>query len=219
MTSTKQPFQESSDLELARGDVRADAAISVPAGKRLVIEYVSAIGFVPSGQSLSFSILTKLGNAPEKEHFLLTQKTSSGSYVASQLTRIYADSPQATVRVDLNSPSDGGYHIKFTISGSLMDVGSTPINRGVAARQARQPIGDPAAQERDEDARDAAGASGSGSKPSTSAESPSSGPGARSLDEGATEVTRVAGVRPNTPAWWPGGLRVSPGHPGEIPQN
>ena len=96
------------------------ASFPVPAGKRLVIEYVSASGVVPAGQSLIYSVST--GSV---EHLIPVTQQAPDAYavicVAGQQTRLYAE-PGSTVVLGVQRTGFGGSaSANISISGTLMD--------------------------------------------------------------------------------------------------
>jgi hypothetical protein len=96
-------------------------SFTVPSGKRLVIEYVSASGVVPSGSSLIYSVTT--GSV---QHWIPVTQQAADSYqvlfIAGQQTRLYAE-PGTTVIVGVLRAGIGGTaSANISISGSLVDV-------------------------------------------------------------------------------------------------
>ena len=93
----------------------------VPAGKELVIEYVSASGSVPAGESMTYSVAT--GSV---QHFIPAVQQVPDSYltifVAGQQTRLYAD-PGTTVTLGVIRTGGGGTaSATISISGTLVDA-------------------------------------------------------------------------------------------------
>jgi hypothetical protein len=103
---------------------------SVPAGQRLVIEFVSGTADVPTGfKPLSFQIRTGLGNAYTYISFATTfmgtlAPNGLDEYQVAQQTRIYED-PNTTVHV-LVSSSDlsfaNPYTLTVAVTGYLVSV-------------------------------------------------------------------------------------------------
>ena len=58
--SDLQPFQERVEFTLEPGVGAWAGFVAVPAGKRLVIEYISGQAFLPIGQKATFSVLLSL---------------------------------------------------------------------------------------------------------------------------------------------------------------
>ena len=55
----KQPFQAAVEIKLPPGTGGENGFVQVPKGKRLVIEYASGEGFLPTGQKCLFSVITR----------------------------------------------------------------------------------------------------------------------------------------------------------------
>jgi hypothetical protein len=56
-----EPFQQALNVSLADGDFGDDASFTVPAGKRLVVQYIAIQAFVPPNEGVSVSY--RVGNA------------------------------------------------------------------------------------------------------------------------------------------------------------
>ena len=123
----RQPFQEGVQVTLDPGFAGQNGFVPVPTGKRLVIEYASARGSVPAGQTMVFTIVTQLsGELSGKFHTLpATQQftsASTDSFITGQQVRLYADSGTTVfLRADRNSAAGTGSFL-FTISGYLINV-------------------------------------------------------------------------------------------------
>lgn len=124
----RQPFQASAHSVMAgatNGDFQTIAF--VPAGKRLVIENISANGRVPAGQPfLNLHISTNVANGGSKAHYLvMSQQGSVGNttwFAASQQVRLYAD-PGTSVTFSVFRVAAGPEGVvDVTISGYLIDV-------------------------------------------------------------------------------------------------
>jgi hypothetical protein len=115
----RRAIQIEGEVELAANDQIASAPIySVPAGKRLVIEFVTALG--PSDHTISLRIQTTLGDNTMEHH--LNFPRADYPRVTSPV-RIYADEMTDVVGVlyvfpVLAVPS----HALFTLSGYLVDI-------------------------------------------------------------------------------------------------
>ena len=125
-TPDRHAFQATVTVTLDQGFVGQNGAVTVPPGKRLVIEYASARAFMPAGQNLVFSIDTNLNgeNVSEFHHLPSTQQFTSGNitqFIAGEQVRIYADSGILILRADRDNPNGTGTFI-FTISGHLVDA-------------------------------------------------------------------------------------------------
>ncbi|MBA3354685.1 MAG: hypothetical protein H0U18_01850 [Pyrinomonadaceae bacterium] len=97
---------------------------TVPAGKRLVIEYASMAAEIPVGQVASWNISTFVGGRLERNRFPQTSPAVAFNNVsateAGQQVRIYAD-PGTNVEAG-GIPNSGSGSFYFTISGHLVDV-------------------------------------------------------------------------------------------------
>jgi hypothetical protein len=120
-----QPFQAHIEIALPAGTEGQNGFVTVPADRRLVIDYVSGEGFVPSGQKCVFSVITSLnGAASGTTHYLRSvQMGPFGGKDLSQtgeLVRLYAD-PGTTVmlRADRDAPAGDGL-ARMTLSGHLI---------------------------------------------------------------------------------------------------
>jgi len=125
-TFERHAFQTTVTVTIDQGFVGQNGFVTVPAGKRLVVEYASARGFVPAGQNMVFSIDTNLNgeNVSEFHHVPSTQQFTSGNtahFIAGGQVRIYADSGSVILRCDRDNANGTGTFI-FTISGHLLDV-------------------------------------------------------------------------------------------------
>jgi hypothetical protein len=120
----RQPFQQKMNFNLADGFSEVCMPIAtVPAGKRLVIEYVSAKVNIPGGQKLrALNVFTNL-NGDFAYHFLVPTPTGAfNEYVAGQQVRLYAD-PNTQVNICASRDTgDGIAPVQATISGYLVDL-------------------------------------------------------------------------------------------------
>jgi len=121
-----QAYQEGFELQLPDGTQGENGGFNVPAGKRLVIDYVSASGFAPAGQHMIFSVFTNVNSVLAKKHFIAASQQSefgaSAMFTASQETRIYAD-PGTLVMVRAERDGATGAARAFiTVSAHLVDL-------------------------------------------------------------------------------------------------
>ena len=110
------------------GQTTCTAQVSPPAGKRLVIETVSAKVIVPSGQVGQLYISMSVGNLPNgtiaaRHYIVLTQATET-SYLANEAFRMYGSigvsvSIQAQ-RVKYTSGAPGSLQYEVNFSGYLL---------------------------------------------------------------------------------------------------
>ncbi|MDQ3749632.1 MAG: hypothetical protein M3367_11590 [Acidobacteriota bacterium] len=124
---TAQPFQYQARVTLPDGQSAGDAQIPVPEGKMLVIEFISVSGSAPPDHQIYLSLLSVVGTpSPDNlylPHFIEYTKQNYGSfnnYTANQQTRIYADAPSVTFRLQ-HLPATGAVTFRVTVSGYFVD--------------------------------------------------------------------------------------------------
>lgn len=141
-TTALDPFQVELDFSIADGSAGGNDSFTVPAGKRLVIDYASASISLPQGQRIDFiQVLTGSAAGPTVivGHYLtpvfVTDDNTNSEFAASQELRLYAD-PSTTVEVKFARNSlTGPGSASITISGHLVNLSqSSPT---VAARKIR----------------------------------------------------------------------------------
>ena len=121
------PFQISLPLSLPNGTGGQNAAFQVPAGKRLVIEYVSGDALMPTGQKCLFSIFTSLaGQATGTQHVLETVALgkfgATDQFRTAQVVRLYADpGTNVTLRADRDLAT-GTATARMSLAGQLVAV-------------------------------------------------------------------------------------------------
>ena len=95
----RQPFQRSGEITFAAGEVIAAVEFTVPEGKRLVIEYVSAN--ISSEEPLFwFTVQTSAGSSGGTHFFQpIALPNLPHRHVVSQQTRLYAN-PGSTVTIE-----------------------------------------------------------------------------------------------------------------------
>ena len=131
----RQPFQARMRIVLPDGQCCENAFVSVPADKRLVIEYASAWSFAPGSQVFLYEVGTRVnGQGSHTQHFLPVVQTvfdGNTSAIAGQQVRLYADPGPTSVILRANrSGGDcpapqagcGEATVWMTISGHLVDV-------------------------------------------------------------------------------------------------
>jgi hypothetical protein len=99
---------------------------TVPAGKRLVIEFITADIFVPSGQYVDCSLIARLGNASTGFRIKLDKiQNVNGSdvYVTSQPAALYTDENRSVEMYINRSPFTGTGHAVVMCSGHLENMG------------------------------------------------------------------------------------------------
>jgi hypothetical protein len=124
----RQPFQKEIIANLVPGadEVQEFVPITIPPGKRFVMEHASATGFVPAGQKLRMFVVTRL-NSELTSHALVA--TPQGAFeggrdvfTASQPIRLYAGTDDfIKVVAERNSTAVNGF-VFFSVSGYLVDV-------------------------------------------------------------------------------------------------
>jgi len=87
-TSPNAPFQQEVILKFTAGQREAFGSVSVPSGKRLVIEHVSARVMLPTGQKLFESRITTVQTAGGAEGYHYLSTTAEGSYLGSDFFSI-----------------------------------------------------------------------------------------------------------------------------------
>lgn len=129
-----QPFQIMVTMVIADGSRHGNVDFPVPDGKRLVIEHVSMLAFLPyqSGQNLTAGVLTVSGGQ-KTSHFIAPARNVGASligsptppvfdaFVSSHPARLYAD-PKTRVGfgVDRTGSATGQASIRFSISGRTL---------------------------------------------------------------------------------------------------
>jgi hypothetical protein len=99
---------------------------AVPAGKRLVIEFVTAEITVPAGQYVDCALIAKLGNASTGYRIKLDKiQNVNGTdiYVTSQPVTIYTDENRSVDMYINRFPFTGTGHAVVMCSGHLENMG------------------------------------------------------------------------------------------------
>ena len=124
----QQPFQKSIIApSMPSGSAITDVTFTVPDGKRLVLEFASINGGVPSGQTLTAYLQTHVGDEFNAIFpIVMTQVGSFGNlnvFHASQPIKLYADRG-TTVRCAAirTGTADNASAVGFTLAGYLVDV-------------------------------------------------------------------------------------------------
>jgi hypothetical protein len=123
------PVQVMGQCDMAGNAVACNAVLyTVPAGKRLVIEYASMEAALPVGQTARMGIQILIGGSHFTHTLPMTAPTQPGFFTGAHYTsvaqkvRIYVDEGQ-TVRawVQRSDGSNGSGSAKFAISGYQRD--------------------------------------------------------------------------------------------------
>ncbi len=121
-----QHFQAHVEISLPAGTGGQNGFVTVPVGKRLLVEYVSAESFLPAGQKCLFSIILSLaGQASGTRHYLMsTQMGPFGSRDlarAGQVVSLAADAGTVMLRADRNDATGQGL-ARMSLAGRLVPV-------------------------------------------------------------------------------------------------
>ncbi len=123
----KHPFQASVEISLPAGTEGQNGFVTVPAGKRLVIQYVSGQAFLPSGQKALFSVIVSLqGQSVGTTHYLESTAIgpfgSQDCFQCGRMVQLYADAGNTVMlRTDRDSPTSTGLS-RMSLSGHLVSV-------------------------------------------------------------------------------------------------
>jgi hypothetical protein len=139
LAPTRHPFQRGLYLEVPSGSLSASAQIEVPAGQRLVLEWVSGSTRVDDWELARFTVTTTVGTDLAEHEIAPTvyRRSFEGSdppltpdfvIAYSQRVQIYADpGTQVTVRVlrsENHELTPTGFLL--SLSGYLIDCGDDP---------------------------------------------------------------------------------------------
>ena len=122
------PFQQTVTGNFPTGSVGGSGIIPVPAGQRLVIEYVSAQVLLPTGQNLhQVSISTQIKGSTV-QHFLVRNQHGahfSGTdnvFTVGQQMRLYADGGTPVIFSLARNNGTGSSGYSLTVSGYLVNI-------------------------------------------------------------------------------------------------
>jgi len=124
------PFQQEIHVAIAAGAGQGFASSTqIPAGKRLIIENISAQAGLPAGQRLIIFVTPTAGGTTVQHNLLVTFQANIGGYdelVASEVAKLYAD-PRSYVQIgvflsSLAGPSD----VWVKLTGRLVPCGHDP---------------------------------------------------------------------------------------------
>jgi hypothetical protein len=141
----RRPFQMDVNLEIRPGVNSDSARLPIPAGKRLVIEDVSAVTFQPEGQGLMLDFTTPADDGCSFEEVHSVVLISHGSFgglersTAHERTMIFADesvqtSPGPRSGLDITvilsrAGMVGSAGVRVTFSGYIEDLPRTSLSR------------------------------------------------------------------------------------------
>jgi hypothetical protein len=122
----KNAFQGNLIISFADGEGLGSGILTVPAGKRLAIEFISITSSIPADQELVDIFLTTTVNGTPLDYRLSVQPTGSDAspvkYMAEKLVRLYSDSGTNLTAVAGRTPGNGAANIHIRISGYLVDL-------------------------------------------------------------------------------------------------
>jgi len=124
----RQVFQRRLSATASSGGNQLSLDVSVPAGKRLVVEHISAIITIPTGQKVLFryNVHGPGGIGVQPTFFAshaINQFTSSGfdNFVIDSPTRFYADGAVTIQFIVDRNPAAGNFFVDIGVAGYLLD--------------------------------------------------------------------------------------------------
>lgn len=117
-------FQGSFELTWSDGNGIANGSLTIPAGKRLVIEYITITASLISGQTLVDTLVSPVldGNVVDYRIAVPSNPsypTSPFAYAVDKQVRIYADDLYASAS---RTPTNSSGHMTISVSGYLVDL-------------------------------------------------------------------------------------------------
>jgi hypothetical protein len=126
---TREPFEVQATAVFGQNaSLTEPVNIPIPAGKRLVVKFISAEAVVPAGQTVFGSFVRRLvGGAPTRHSLVFTPQGTFNFGVVSVLTasnpmEMSTDAEFPMQFLFQRSDFDGGGSVRFTISGYLVNV-------------------------------------------------------------------------------------------------
>jgi hypothetical protein len=116
-------FQKSVPISIPKGQFGAGTDVPVPAGKRLVIEFVTALHYTISPPT-SIELRTQV-NGDDADFALLETRQSVPNvdlWITTQQVRVYADAPGFRVEAGREGPFLEDAFAQVSISGYLVDL-------------------------------------------------------------------------------------------------
>jgi len=125
-TAGRQPFQLFLEWDNDPTQLGGGTSLTVPTGKRLVIEQVSATVGLSQGAAYALKIRTWVNKIYATQIFMMNQSPIVGgkypaTWLVDRLVRIYAD-PDTTVDIYIDNNLGGDGAGTCAISGYLLDV-------------------------------------------------------------------------------------------------
>jgi hypothetical protein len=121
-----QPFQATGGSLLSEGQSSLSfVLVTVPAGKRLVIEHATASGFFGEGNKMIAGIYTTVGGVEVFHNLVMTEQGTINdpvTFTAAQPMRVYADPGTNVIGITQRTPLTGGGGMGITISGYFVDI-------------------------------------------------------------------------------------------------
>jgi hypothetical protein len=120
----RQPFHQSAEFSFPDGAITRTTSITIPAGKRLVIEYVSGLLVVPTGQNITKITLGVTLDQQFANHFVARTPVGDSGFdnelfSVSQQMRVYADGLFINIQRGSATGTASG---TVTLSGYLVDI-------------------------------------------------------------------------------------------------
>jgi len=121
----KQPFQWGETVDFDPTQLGGSVSFTVPAGNRLVIEYVSGNAGIDIGDLVAFSVWTTVNRVFTRHEITPTAVGPAGGfakgYIANQSLVLYAD-PETVVTVYAGDTLGGRAAMHASISGYLVPI-------------------------------------------------------------------------------------------------
>jgi hypothetical protein len=123
----RSPFQKELDFSITDGGIAATSSFAVPAGKALVIDFVSGAAFQPAGETMrNYEIFTRVNGVQALHSFAPGQVTADSGGGTDQFTSqpvvIYADQASEVDFIAVRVQSTGFTSGSVTVSGHLVNA-------------------------------------------------------------------------------------------------
>lgn len=118
-----QAYQASAVIVVPDGAYSGGPSIVVPAGKRLVIEFITGLCYsLPSDQQIQFTAVGVTSSGFSTAHYFPVAENSLHQFITSSPTKLYAN-PGTTVRFECaRTGNTGTMAVVFTASGYLVTI-------------------------------------------------------------------------------------------------